>query len=74
MGHEGAGTFWNDVWVYDYPSDSWEEIEVESDNMKIEGFGWAAGVSSSERGELFFWGGLDEHNKRIEGGLKIAFL
>jgi hypothetical protein len=49
-GHEGVGSFWDDLWVLEHKADIdgwefiWREVHVEKDAASPEGRGWFPGV------------------------------
>ena len=75
-GHNAAGTFWKDVWIYDYVNDQWEQANLENEHvLNCEGLGWGAGAVDWEDDtqRILIWGGLNEHNERIRSGWSIRF-
>jgi hypothetical protein len=76
-GHNAAGKFWSDIWVYDYPDDQWEQIEFENPHILTEGgLGWSSGVTDlmDQAKRVLIWGGLDQLNERIGLGWSIQFM
>lgn len=75
-GHNAAGTFWKDIWVYDYANGQWEQVNLENEYvLNYEGLGWGAGAIDPEDDakRILIWGGLNEHNERIRSGWSIRF-
>lgn len=73
-GHNAAGTFWSDIWVYDFENDEWEEARVENAHALNQGaLGWGAGAIEigDDVNQIVIWGGLNEHNERIGSGWKV---
>ena len=71
-GHNAAGTFWSDIWIYDYEVDQWEQAELENVHVLTDGgIGWSAGASDGKH--FFIWGGLNENNERIGFGWQVRF-
>jgi hypothetical protein len=63
-GHDAAGNFWGDVWIFDVKSQTWAGVEQES---KAPGErGW---FGSDAYGEgAIVWGGINSDNDRIPDG------
>jgi Kelch motif len=75
-GHNKAGTFWSDIWTYDYENDQWKQMHVENAHVLVEGgSGWGAGTvrEGVDGGEVVVWGGLNGRNERIGRGWRIGF-
>lgn len=75
-GHNAAGTFWNDIWIYHYEGDQWEKAQVENAHVLTDGgCGWGAGTPETGGGvpQIVVWGGLNERNERIGRGWRIKF-
>jgi len=75
-GHNAAGTFWNDIWVYNYENDLWEQVNIENENvLNYGGLGWSAGTIDFQDSEktIIIWGGLNENNERICSGWRVRF-
>jgi len=75
-GHNAAGIFWGDIWIYDYQHDQWEQAQVENAHVLVDsGIGWGAGASEADgdRPQMVIWGGLNERNERIGRGWRIKF-
>jgi hypothetical protein len=73
-GHNAAGTFWNDIWIYDYAKDSWEQATVENSQLLSEGgHGWGSGAALKGKNPatVVIWGGLNERNERLDTGLRL---
>lgn len=74
-GHNAAGRFWSDVWVYDYDVDQWEDFPLDGAHLLTEGgLGWSAGAirHGVEGSEIIVWGGLNDHNERIADAWLIS--
>lgn len=75
-GHNAAGQFWNDIWIYDYGNDLWEKATVENSHLLLQdGFGWTAGAVdlSQKTNQLIVWGGLNQYNDRISTSWIVRF-
>jgi hypothetical protein len=75
-GHNAAGIFWNDIWIYNYAGDTWTQATVENTELLSErGLGWGSGdvLKGSDPGTVIIWGGLNERNERFDKGWKILF-
>jgi hypothetical protein len=75
-GHNAAGTFWSDIWIYDYENDQREKAHVENAHVLMDGgMGWGAGASEVDGDvpQIVVWGGLNERNERIGRGWRIKF-
>jgi hypothetical protein len=73
-GHNAAGTFWNDIWIYDYMGDTWDQATIENAQLLNEnGLGWASAaiVEGRHSATVIVWGGLNERNERLGMGWKI---
>lgn len=73
-GHNAAGTFWTDIWEYDFEKDKWEEVIVDNAYILDQGgLGWGAGAVElgDDVNELVIWGGLNERNERISSRWKV---
>lgn len=69
LGHEGAGNFWGDVWVYDPKQQVWTEVEqrvANGTNAGPEARGWFG--SDVWDGGVVIWGGLAGSNERLGDG------
>lgn len=71
QGHEGAGTFWNDLWLLEYGDKQyrWKKVEVEQKDENPEGRGWFPSASyMNEEGEtkVVLFGGLLKSNARSD--------
>ncbi|KAH7929167.1 galactose oxidase [Leucogyrophana mollusca] len=74
LGHAGAGTFWDDVWVIERCAESegngglsWRRLDSAAEGGKPEGRGWFPGASYvNEEGEtrVVMFGGLLGSNER----------
>ncbi|PNS21875.1 hypothetical protein CAC42_473 [Sphaceloma murrayae] len=60
LGHEGAGTFWGDVWGWDVREEKWEMVEQSGEGPGARG--WFAAGSEGQGGVV--QGGLVEGNER----------
>lgn len=72
-GHNSAGKFWNDIWVYDFEEDKWTEVIVEAEAASVlseGGCGWGGACLGME-GDIYVWGGLNERNERVGSGWRI---
>jgi hypothetical protein len=81
LGHAGAGTFWDDVWLLEYyPSGgdanlSWKKVDVAEGGMKPKGRGWIPSASYvDEHGEtkVVMFGGLLSSNERSDELWELA--
>lgn len=74
-GHNAAGTFWNDIWEYEYENDQWEQANLENQQVLNDGgLGWsAAAIDLEDSSKIVIWGGLNERNERISSGWSIRF-
>ena len=63
-GHDAAGNFWGDVWVFDSQKESWEQVEQDGDTPGERGW---FGSDGSGNGAVV-WGGIDKDNDRIPDG------
>jgi len=73
-GHNAAGTFWDDIWIYDFVGDMWERAIIENGHFLNDGgLGWASGavVEGENPATVVIWGGLNERNERFGMGWKI---
>jgi len=73
-GHNAAGTFWSDIWIYDFENYQWEQTQVENAHVLTEGgSGWGAGTTETggRVPQIVVWGGVNERNERIGRGWKI---
>jgi len=75
LGHAGAGTFWNDIWLLEYHKSqedgslSWKKICIAEGGQKPEARGWfPSGSYVDERGEtkVAMFGGLLSSNERSD--------
>jgi len=75
LGHAGAGTFWDDVWVLEYHTSrgrgdlSWKRVDIAESGMKPKGRGWIPSASYvDEHGEtkVVMFGGLLSSNERSD--------
>lgn len=62
-GHDSAGNFWDDVWVYDPAAQTWTEVDVRNGP---EARGWFAADTYKEG--VVLWGGLNGANERLADG------
>lgn len=63
-GHDAAGNFWGDIWIFDIKSGDWAEMEQEGENPGARGW---FGSDESSKGAVV-WGGIDKDNNRIPDG------
>jgi hypothetical protein len=75
LGHAGAGTFWDDVWLLEYHKSgedrnlAWKKVDAADGEKKPEGRGWFPSASFvDERGEtqVAMFGGLLSSNERSD--------
>jgi hypothetical protein len=65
-GHNAAGKFWKDVWVYDFQNDQWEEAKLDKGYfLPGGGLGWAAACLGGSSDGIIVSGGLNEYNERL---------
>jgi len=69
-GHDAAGTFWDDVWVYDTTTKTWEMAEQHGD--KLQERGWFASDVWGDK--VVVWGGIDSANQRLGDGWIMSFV
>jgi hypothetical protein len=63
-GHDAAGNFWGDVWIFDGKSKTWEEVSQKGETPGERGwFGSDAGGEG-----VVVWGGINKDNDRIPDG------
>lgn len=63
-GHDAAGNFYGDVWIFDPTTSEWTEVEQKGDGPGERGW-----FSSDVRDEgIVVWGGLNGQNERIPDG------
>ena len=73
-GHNAAGTFWDDIWIYDLAGDMWDEAAIENRHLlNGGGLGWTSGVvvEGNDPKTVVIWGGLNERNERLGIGWKV---
>lgn len=63
-GHDAAGNFWGDVWLFDTKTQRWTEVEQVGDTPGERG--WFS--SDTFEGGVVVWGGLNGQNERISDG------
>lgn len=63
-GHDAAGNFWDDVWMYETTSGVWEQSVTTG--LKPTARGWFAGTGDGSR--IVVWGGLNAKNERLSDG------
>ena len=71
LGHAGAGTFWDDIWLLEHKGGnlSWKKVEITEDRTNPEGRGWIPSASYvDEHGEtkVVMFGGLLSSNERSD--------
>ena len=69
-GHDSAGKFWGDVWVFSLSSASWKEVEVQlgdGGDASPGERGWF-GSDVDGDGRVVIWGGIDKGNERLGDG------
>ena len=70
QGHEGAGTFWDDLWLLEYDDKRfmWKKVEVEQKSENPEGRGWFPSTSYIDESEtkVVLFGGLLKSNARSD--------
>jgi hypothetical protein len=74
LGHAGAGTFWDDLWLLEYHKSkdgnlSWKKVDIAEDSKKPEARGWIPSASYvDEHGEtkVVMFGGLLSSNERSD--------
>jgi hypothetical protein len=66
-GHDSAGNFWDDVWVYDPAKQTWAEVDVRDGP---EARGWFAAHVYGEG--VVLWGGLNGANERLADGWVLS--
>lgn len=72
-GHNAAGKFWSDIWLYDYQKDTWELAELENTHLLADGgVGWTAAAVNNKTNEIIVWGGLNNRNERIGNAWKLT--
>jgi len=63
-GHDAAGNFWGDVWIFDEKSKSWVEVDQQGETPGERGW-----FGSDAYGDgVVVWGGIDKDNDRIPDG------
>lgn len=66
IGHEGAGAFWEDVWIVVVQDDgkqvTWQKVKADKVPRAR---GWFD-VAAWNQGEIVLYGGLDDTNSRLE--------
>ncbi|KAL9087235.1 MAG: hypothetical protein Q9165_006729 [Trypethelium subeluteriae] len=63
IGHEGAGKFLKDIWIFDLEKSEWSELEC-SDEHKPSARGWLGAVACADD-TVLIQGGLSEDNNRL---------
>ncbi|KAF2230889.1 kelch repeat protein [Viridothelium virens] len=63
IGHEGAGKFLKDTWVFDIEKSDWSELDC-SDEHKPSARGWLGAVACADD-TVLIQGGLNEDNNRL---------
>jgi hypothetical protein len=63
-GHDAAGNFWGDVWVFDTKTEQWTEAEQQGEGPGERGW---FGSDAYSQGAIV-WGGIDSANDRIPDG------
>lgn len=75
LGHAGAGTFWDDIWLLEYHKSeedgnlSWKKVDIADDGKKPEERGWFPSAGFVDRhGEtkVVMFGGLLSSNERSD--------
>jgi hypothetical protein len=75
LGHAGAGTFWDDVWLLEYHKSgedgnlAWKKVDAADGEMKPEGRGWfpsASFVDECGETQVAMFGGLLSSNERSD--------
>lgn len=63
-GHDAAGNFWGDVWIFDPATEGWTEVTQDGEGPGERG--WFS--SDVFAGGVMVWGGLNGQNERIPDG------
>jgi hypothetical protein len=73
-GHDSAGNFWGDVWVFSPLTEKWSEVVIESDGESGDGPGERGWFASDvdEKGRVVLWGGIDGRNERLGDGWVLS--
>lgn len=76
-GHDGAGTFWNDIWSLQInedgvPADAWEKCGFKQGLDPLPARGWFASDRMGDKSIVLF-GGLNDKNERESDGYLITF-
>jgi hypothetical protein len=69
LGHAGAGTFWDDIWLLEHKDGnlSWKRVDIPEGAQKPEGRGWfpsASYVDEHGNTKVAMFGGLLSSNER----------
>lgn len=78
IGHEGAGSFWDDVWALpltsngEPASDQWQKCQLSGDSDEVPARGWFAS-SVDAASHIVLHGGLNASNEREEDGYIVSF-
>ena len=72
-GHLGAGSFRNDVWVFDNDKKSWTQVECVGDVSPCPR-GWTQWAVEPEKDSLILIGGLNDSNERLKDGFRFQLV